>query len=108
VKGELDLATADILTGALEHELTVGHRFVRLDLSRLTFTDCAGLRALLAAHNRFLAARGTIVVTGLRRQVIRLLAITHLDEALFVADGVARPDRARHLGIVPTSRGGAP
>jgi anti-anti-sigma factor len=102
VHGELDLASADTLTAALEHELTVGHRFVRLDLSRLTFTDCAGLRALVAAHNRFLAARGTMVLTGLRPQVTRLLAITHLDDALFVADGAARRDRARHLGVIPT------
>lgn len=108
VDGELDLATADLLAAALDDELKNMHRFVRLDLSRLIFIDGAGLEVLVRAHNQFLAARGTIVLTGLSRQVTRLLATTHLDEALFVADGPlpARPTRrpTRHLAVVPASR----
>lgn len=98
-EGELDLATADLLTGALDDELRRGHRFVRLDLSRLTFMDCAGLRVLVRAHNRFLGVRGTLVLTGTRPQVARLLAITQLDEAFFLADPCldSRPCRSRNL-----------
>jgi anti-anti-sigma factor len=87
VEGELDLATAGLLAATLDDELRQGHRFVRLDLSRLSFMDCAGLRVLTRAHTYFLAARGTVVLTGLRPPITRLLTITGLDMALFVADG---------------------
>jgi anti-anti-sigma factor len=100
----LDSATVGLLAAALEEELRRAHRFVRLDLSRLTFMDGAGLEVLAQAHNQFLAARGTVVLTGLSRQVTRLLAITRLDEALFVADGPLRARPTRHLSAVPASR----
>jgi anti-anti-sigma factor len=97
-QGELDLVTAGLLAATLNDELEQGRRYVRLDLSRLDFVDGAGLRTLVRAHNRFLAARGTLVLTGLGPTLTRLLALTHLDGALFVAEG---PRRARHLAAVP-------
>jgi anti-anti-sigma factor len=90
-EGELDLATAGLLRDALDDELMQDRRFVRLDLSRLDFVDCVGLRVLVRAHHRFLAARGTLVLTGLGRRVARTLAITHHDDLLFIADGPGRP-----------------
>ena len=101
VAGELDCATAGQLTSALDAQLALGHRFMRLDLSSLTFLDCAGLRALVRAHNKFLHAGGTFVLTGVGHRVARLLRITRLDEALFVADGLDQPARVRHLASVP-------
>lgn len=101
VQGEVDLVTADLLATALDDELGQGHRFVRLDLSRLSFIDCAGLRVLVSAHNRFLAAQGTLVLTGVGQLPARLLRITHLDRALLVADGAGEPRRVRHLTSLP-------
>lgn len=92
VHGELDLAGADALAAALDDELTQGHRFTRLDLSRLVFIDCAGLGAILGAHNRFLAARGTLILTGVGPRLTRLLDITQLQDALFIADRPTRPE----------------
>src|ERR1700712_3742321 len=86
LEGELDVATADLVTAALGEQLAQGHRFVRLDLSRLIFLDCAGLRVLVEAHNGFLYANGALVLTGVDQHVTRLLRLTHLDEALFIAD----------------------
>jgi anti-sigma B factor antagonist len=103
IQGEVDLATAELLATTLDNELGSGHRFVRLDLSRVQFIDCAGLRVLADAHNRFLAARGTLVLTGLSPRLARLLDITHLDQALFVADGPGQPRRGRHLTALPTA-----
>ena len=104
LQGEVDVTTAGLVTAALDEQLAQGHRFVRLDLSRLTFLDCCGLRALVLAHNEFLHASGTLVLTGVGHRVARLLAITHLDEALFVADGPGEPRHVRHLTSVPTNR----
>jgi anti-anti-sigma factor len=96
------MATAGLLAPALHDELQQGHRFIRLDLSRLSFMDCAGLRVLVSAHRQFLAARGTLVLTGLSPQLTRLLSCTHLEEELFVADGPLHR-RRRHLAAVPAS-----
>lgn len=106
VRGEMDLSTADLAAGVLDNQLACGYRFVRLDLSRLTFLDCAGLRVLVHTHNRFLAAGGTMVLTGVGPGVARLLRITGLDEALLIADGPSGPPRVRrrqHLSVVGES-----
>ena len=47
--GELDLASAPTLGAALGRLLREGHRAVVMDLSRLTFSDCAGLRPIRRA-----------------------------------------------------------
>ena len=103
LQGEMDLSNAELLTAVLGSQLAHGRRFIRLDLSRLGFLDCVGLRAIVEGHNRCLGVRGTLVLTGVTPRTARLLAITHLDEALFVADGPGgphrtnRPSRQRHL-----------
>lgn len=101
-QGEMDLANADLLTEVLGSHLAAGRRFVRLDLSRLAFVDCAGLRVLVLAHNQFLTQRGTLILTGVGARIAHLLHTTHLDEALFVADGPGEPHRIRHLNPPPT------
>jgi len=83
--GELDVATADRLAAILEQQRATGHRYVRLDMSGITFLDCAGLGVLVAAHHRFLAARGTLILTGLGKRTWRLLQLTALDHVLFTA-----------------------
>lgn len=86
LQGELDLSTAELVSAALDNQLARGHLFVRLDLSRLSFMDCAGLRVFLHAHNEFLNAGGALVLTGLQPRILRLLSITQLEETLFVAE----------------------
>jgi anti-anti-sigma factor len=58
--GELDLATAPTLWRALALLLRGDHRSVVMDLSRLTFSDCAGLRPIRRALREG-ARTGTIV-----------------------------------------------
>jgi anti-sigma B factor antagonist len=86
IQGEIDLANAELLTGVLENQLAVQQRHVRLDMSRLTFLDCTGLRVIVDAHNKFLVAGGKLVLTGIGCRIARLLDITRLDETLFIAD----------------------
>jgi anti-sigma B factor antagonist len=83
--GDLDLASAGLLSAALEHEIDSGRRYVRLDLSGLGFVDCAGLESLLEAHWMFLNRRGTLILLGLTRTARRLVSITGVDSVLLIA-----------------------
>ncbi|WP_413100185.1 STAS domain-containing protein [Streptomyces sp. Inha503] len=49
VSGELDLVTADDVRQALQTAVGENRVFVVIDLGGLTFCDCTGLSALLAA-----------------------------------------------------------
>lgn len=84
VAGELDLQTAAPLWGVLESHLGAGRRFLRLDLSGVTFLDATALTGIARVHQDLLARRGTLVITGVRALVGRVLRLTGLDEVLFV------------------------
>ncbi|HLY34780.1 MAG TPA: STAS domain-containing protein [Jatrophihabitantaceae bacterium] len=85
IAGDLDLASAQLLSAALEHEIDSGRRYVRLDLSGLGFVDCTGLEALLEAHWMFLNRRGTLILLGLTRSARRLFELTGVDDVLLIA-----------------------
>jgi anti-sigma B factor antagonist len=83
--GDLDLASARLLTAALEHEIDSGRRYLRLDLSGVGFLDSAGVEALVAAHWMFLERRGTLILLGLTRTARRLVELTGTDRILLIA-----------------------
>ena len=87
--GEMDVISAPLLPAVVAQVLEVGVRTVRLDLSRLRFCDCAGLRSVVEAHNEVARMRGTFVLAGLRPPVSKLLAITGLDEVLHIDEDAA-------------------
>jgi anti-sigma B factor antagonist len=91
VSGEIDLACADSIGAVLHDQLRRGRRYVRIDLTAVTFLDATALGMLLSAHHQFLAEHGTLTLTGLGRAATRLLHITGLDEVLFVVVAGARP-----------------
>jgi anti-sigma B factor antagonist len=101
LRGELDLNSGELLTAVLSNHLAMGNRSLRLDLSRVTFLDCGGLRTLVEGHNRFLAVGGSLVLTGVHSRTARLLHLTHLDEALRVE--TPRTGSAARIRAVPTS-----
>lgn len=84
ISGELDAALAPRLAAELSAHLQAGRRYLRLELSGVTFIDTSALSVVLAAHNELLRERGTLVLTGVRRPVSRLLELTELDRVLFV------------------------
>lgn len=94
VGGELDLGTAAPLWAVLRHHLTAGRRFLRLDVSDLTFVDATALTGLREIHDEALAARGTLVLTGVRALVARVLHMTGLDGVLFLGGPRAEHDIA--------------
>ncbi|MEU8927995.1 STAS domain-containing protein [Kitasatospora sp. NPDC048545] len=81
--GEIDLDTAPYLRRALAAALE-SHREVVLDLSEVTFMDCAGLSALVRARNQADRCGGRLILRGAGRSVVRLLKLTGLYRRLAV------------------------
>jgi anti-anti-sigma factor len=78
--GELDLATAPILERVLE-TLVADPPAIELDLSGITFVDCAGLRPIREALQRASHSLTRVRVSGARPMVRRVLELTGLDVA---------------------------
>jgi anti-anti-sigma factor len=87
--GELDVGSADHLRRAVGAVLEQHDpQSLMMDLSALTFTDCAGLAVLVWAR-KCLAERGhELVITGSQPPVRRVLALTGLATYL----GLSVPD----------------
>lgn len=85
VTGELDLSTAAPLWAVLESHVASGRRFLRLDMSGVTFLDATALSGITRAHQDLLRRRGTLVITGVRSLVDRVLRMTGLDQILFIS-----------------------
>lgn len=85
--GEIDIDTAPALGLALLAALRT-HREVTLDLSEVTFMDCAGLRELVDARNQADRRGSNLILRGAGAPVLRLLRLTGLDRRL-------RPDLPR-------------
>ncbi len=84
VRGEIDRTTAAALWAVLQGHLAAGRRFLRLDLSGVTVLDASALHGLTHAHQQVLGNRGTLVITGVRSLVARVLRVTGLDQQLFI------------------------
>ena len=92
VTGELDLRTAAPLWAVLQGHVNSGRRFLRLDVSGVTFLDATALTGITSVHRDLLGRRGTLVITGVRTLVSRVLRVTGLDEVLFVSGPRADDD----------------
>ena len=82
--GELDLASAPLADLELVR-ISAGGGVVVLDLSGVSFMDCAGLEVLLAADARLRESRGRLVIMGSPRQIRRLLDLTGASARLNLA-----------------------
>ncbi|MFI9115957.1 STAS domain-containing protein [Streptomyces venezuelae] len=77
VSGEIDASTASTLLRALTDALRAHPEGVALDLSAVTFCDCAGLRAFLAARYQHLdIGRLPLRVVAASPRMTRLLRLT--------------------------------
>jgi STAS domain len=79
-----------------------------MDLSALTFADCAGLSVMVWAHKRLAEQGRELVITGARPLIRRLLRLTGLDEYLHLCPsepdgGPDESPRIQHLA--PASPG---
>jgi anti-sigma B factor antagonist len=91
LSGELDLATAAGLETTVLGLFVEGVNSVELDLSRLTFMDSTGLRAVLRAQELCAEHGYDFLVTPGSGQVQRLLELTGTTDVLPLADAPASP-----------------
>ena len=106
--GEWDLANAHLLDQMLAEQQEAGRRYVRLDMSAVSFLDCTCLDVLVTAHRRLLAARGTLVLTGVTPRLMRLLGLARLDRVLLTTSlsdlDVRSEHGSRHAVVRPIVR----
>ncbi len=84
--GELDLLGAPLLQAEIENPEIDDAEMVVLDLQDLRFIDSAGLRTILAAHERSQRRGQTFALSRGSAQVQRLLSIAGLDEYLRIIE----------------------
>ena len=82
VAGEVDLATAPALASALS-EVTEADGPLVIDLTEVAFLDSSGLSVLLQARER-LGGGGVVRLVAKRPAILRVLAVTGLDEVFSV------------------------
>lgn len=101
--GELDLATAPLLTGCLTSVLAQQPRQLTVDLARLDFIDCAGIAPLVRARHLLPPGR-PLIIRSPTAPARRLLRLTGLGEAWRAEAGnAASAGKARETG--PRRRG---
>ncbi len=82
VAGELDVATAPALQGALASLLGEGTREVRLDLAGLTFMGSTGVNLLVGVAKKLEEAGGKLRVTAVTPPVRRVFEVSGVGERL--------------------------
>jgi len=86
-EGDLDVASAPLLASAVRVLDKLGVRTVVLDISEVSFMDCAGLGALLDADTRL---EGGLLLARPARAVLWLLALVGLTDR-FATTEVSAP-----------------
>lgn len=79
--GELDIAATGDLVAILTAQEAAGRTSIVLDLSAVTFMDCACLGILVGARQRLTALGGDLLMTNVSKPVLRLLRLTGLTGA---------------------------
>ncbi|MFE0350854.1 STAS domain-containing protein [Streptomyces griseoluteus] len=80
VRGELDLVSGDRIRGRLVDALTASPHRLELDLSGVSFCDCAGLNVLLELRHRALRQGKAVTIQAGSPAVDRLLDLTGAQE----------------------------
>ncbi|MER7306787.1 STAS domain-containing protein [Streptomyces griseoluteus] len=73
MRGELDLVSGEQIRGRLVEALTASPNRLELDLSGVSFCDCAGLNVLLELRHRALSQGKTVTIRAASPVVDRLL-----------------------------------
>ncbi|MGI5430503.1 anti-sigma factor antagonist [Streptomyces sp. CA-179760] len=81
-RGEIDLAAATEIAPHLDRETNRRAARVVIDLSRIEFFDCSGLRLLYRARSRVLDREGHLVLVCAHPLTLRVLRLTGLSRLL--------------------------
>lgn len=79
---EVDITNAARLRGVLLEVAADGHGTLVVDMSRTQFCDTAGIHALVSAHKQARAERGQLLLVLTTPTVLRIFAITGLDDVI--------------------------
>ncbi|MET9591882.1 STAS domain-containing protein [Streptomyces sp. NPDC006516] len=96
--GELDLDTAPQVREAVTAGLAEQPVSLCLDLTGVSFCDCAGLSALLRARAAVLRAGVDLVVEGVGSQLARLLSLIGADHVFTGGNAVTNSEPTRASG----------
>ncbi|CAM5366006.1 STAS domain-containing protein [Streptomyces atroolivaceus] len=102
--GELDLDTAPHVREAVTACLAKQPVSLCLDLSGISFCDCAGLSALLRARTSVLRAGVDLAVEGVGSQLARLLSLIGADDILAWGNAAMDTASAPHAPGTATTR----
>jgi anti-sigma B factor antagonist len=91
--GEIDLQSAPLVRESLRQCLREGIRTIDVDLTTVTFCDCSGLNAFLAASQHTIAAGGTLRLHHPSATLVRLFTLTGSDSLLLGLPAVSRFSR---------------
>jgi anti-anti-sigma factor len=94
VTGELDVATAPALEGAVDGALDGQNGELCLDFSGLEFMDSTGALALIHAHNKAGSLGTRLVILSPAPVVRRVLELMDLDRIMDIKDGAPSPRRS--------------
>jgi anti-anti-sigma factor len=70
----------------------------------VSFLDCTCLGVLVTAHQRLLAARGALVLTGITPRLTRLLSLAQLDRVLLTTSLTDLDARSTHTPVGSRAR----
>ncbi len=76
LSGELDSSSSRLLRSEVASLVDDGVRVVRVEASRLSFLDAAGLGALIGAARRLREVGGSLHLESASRQVSRVVALS--------------------------------
>jgi anti-anti-sigma factor len=80
IGGEVDLATCPLLQAIVVDLVDRGCHQLIIDLERVSFLDCAGIRVLVDARRRVQEHGGSVTLVRPRPPVWRVLALTGMTE----------------------------
>jgi anti-sigma B factor antagonist len=83
VSGELDVATEPELSANLAG---LNDTRIMLDMSKVSFIDSCGFRALVRAHNRSEHDGGGLVVSGVAPTPLKAMRVLGLDKVLHLTE----------------------
>ncbi len=76
--GEIDLASAHVLSETIDAAIANGATLVVLDVRAVEFMDSSGLRAIVQCGQRLTAVDGRLLLTGMSGAVQRVFEISGL------------------------------
>ena len=88
VSGEVDVYTAPQLRSALEERIAAGHTALIVNLEHVGFLDSTGLGVLVGRVKAVRKIDGWLRVVCTNERILRLFAITGLDQVLAIHDSV--------------------